>query len=160
MRKFLLSLSLLVAVGASAAPALPYDDAADAKAAVTQALASVQADHRPVLLIFGANWCEDCRALDKALHSDKNAELIDRQFKVVKISVGHFDQNLDLAAAYGNPIKKGIPAAVVVSSDNQVLFATKGGELADARRMSETGIYDFFDRVTVAAQAKQGEATH
>src|SRR5476651_1314743 len=140
MRKFLLSLSLLVAVSATAAPTLPYDDAADAKTAVTQALASVQADHRPVLLIFGANWCEDCRALDKALHSDKNAELIDRQFKVVKISVGHFDQNLDLAAAYGNPIKKGI--------------------LAAARRMSETGIYDFFDRVTVAAQAKQGEATH
>jgi len=160
MRKFLLSLSLLVAVSATAAPTLPYDDAADAKTAVTQALASVQADHRPVLLIFGANWCEDCRALDKALKSDKNAALIERKFKVVKISVGHFDQNLDLAAAYGNPIKKGIPAAVVVAPDNTVLFATKGGELADARRMSETGIYDFFDRVTVAAEATHAEATH
>jgi thioredoxin 1 len=159
MRKFLLSLSLLIAVGACAAPLLPYDDAADAKAAVTQALASVQADQRPVLLIFGANWCEDCRALDQALKRDKNAALIASKFKVVKISVGQFDHNLELAAEYGNPIKKGIPAAVVVSPDNKVLFSTKGGELADARRMSETGIYDFFERVTVAAEAAQAEAT-
>ena len=99
----------------------------------------------PVLLIFGANWCEDCRALDKALKEGKNAELMQQQFKVVKVDVGNFDHNLDVAQTYGNPLKKGIPAAVLVSSDNkQVLYATKGGELANARRMSESGIYDFF----------------
>lgn len=148
MRQFAFVASLLLAgatFAGSALAALPYNENADAKLAVRQALASSQSSHLPVLVIFGANWCEDCRALDASLHTGRNAELINRKFKVVKVDVGNFDHNFDLAAVYGNPIKKGIPAAVVLSPDNEVLFSTKGGELADARRMSETGIYDFFE---------------
>lgn len=151
MRTFALAASLVLAGAAFAGPALaalPYNETTDAKADVRQALAASQSSHLPVLLIFGANWCEDCRALDASLHTGRNAELIKRKFRVVKVDVGNFDHNLDIAAVYGNPIRKGIPAAVVLSPDNEVLFSTKGGELADARRMSETGIYDFFERVT------------
>ena len=141
------------APAAAAAQHLPYNAAADAKADVARALAEAKAAHVPVLLIFGANWCEDCRALDKALKEGKNAELMQKEFKVVKIDVGNFDHNLDVANAYGNPLKKGIPAAVLVSSsDNQVLYATKGGELANARRMSESGIHDFFKQAATVKQ--------
>jgi len=142
----LLILLGLVTVVAVAAP-LPYNESADAKADVQQALAAAKADQRRVLLVFGANWCEDCRALDQALKSGRNAELVAHEFRVVKIDVGRFNRNLDLDQAYGDPIKKGIPAAVVLSADNRVLYATRAGELADARRMSDTGIYDFFDGV-------------
>jgi protein disulfide-isomerase len=69
--------------------------------ALQQALSSAKAGQRPVLVIFGANWCEDCRVPDQAL----------------------------------------------VSPDNQVLYATKAGGLANARRMSEKGIYDFFENI-------------
>jgi len=150
-------LALLFALAlplAHAAP-LPYDDKADAKADLKQALDASKADQQPVLVIFGANWCADCRALDEALSTGKNAELVKREFKVVKIDVGNFDKNLDVATAYGNPIKKGIPAAVVLSPDNKVLYATRLGELADARHMSETGIYDFFKGVVQSAKRKQ-----
>jgi protein disulfide-isomerase len=144
MKTLILSLALAAAVGTSVAADRPYNPAADAHAEIQAALAQAAPAKQPVLLIFGANWCEDCRALDKALHTGANAELIAKEFKVVKVDVGNFDHNLDIANAYGNPIKKGIPAAVIVSPANQVLFATKGGELADARHMSDTGIYDFF----------------
>lgn len=149
-----LLLAGLMLSGAVLAATLPYDEKADAKAAVQHALADAKAAHVPVLVIFGANWCEDCRALDKALHSGKNADLMSKKFKVVKVDVGNFDHNTDLTAAYGNPTKKGIPAAVLLSPDNQVLYATKGGELANARRMSDSGIYDFFEKVAVPATAK------
>jgi thioredoxin 1 len=139
--------SLLLSTAVLAATALPYNEKADAKAEIDHALVQAKAAHVPVLLIFGANWCEDCRALSAALKNPKNAALIDKEFRVVKIDVGNFDHNVDLAQAYGNPIKKGIPAAVVVTPDNKVLYATKGGELADARRMSDTGVYDFFEHV-------------
>ena len=52
------------------------------------------------------------------------------------------------------PVKKGIPAAVVLSPEGEVLYATRLGELADARHMSDTGVYDFFKRVV--QQAKKG----
>ena len=143
---------LALCAGLAGAAALPYDEQADAKAAIGNALVAAQAERVPVLVIFGANWCEDCRALDAALASGRNAALVARHFKVVKVDVGRFDRNLDIDAAYGNPIKKGIPAAVVVApATNSVLYATRAGELADARRMSESGIYDFFDSVTRAS---------
>ncbi|MEP7101630.1 MAG: thioredoxin family protein [Burkholderiales bacterium] len=153
MLRRLLLLSALSASLVSAAT-LPYDETADAKAAVRQALASARAARLPVLVIFGANWCEDCRALDLALKSGANAAQMTREFRVVKVDVGHFDRNLELSKAYGDPIKKGIPAAVLLSADNQVLYATRAGELADARRMSETGVHDFFKGVVEKSKAK------
>ena len=152
MRKLIL-LAGLIATAAWAAP-LPYDEAADAKADVQRTLGEAKKANMPVLVIFGANWCEDCRALDKALKTGKNAELVNREFKVVKVDVGRFDKNLDVAKAYGDPIKKGIPGAAVLSPDAKVLYITKLGELADARHMSETGIYDFFHAVTQQTKAK------
>ena len=152
MRKLLVLGALLAAVATAAPP--PYDESADAKAAVRQALAAAKESSVPVFVIFGANWCEDCRALDLAIKNGKNAELLARQFKVVKVDVGRFDRNLDLANAYGNPIKKGIPAAVVLSPNNEVLYATRAGELADARRMSESGIYDFLRNVVQTTKGK------
>jgi protein disulfide-isomerase len=73
----------------------------------------------------------------------------------VKVNVGRFDKNLDIAKSYGVPLEKGIPAVVILSNQNQVLYATREGELADARRMGERGIYEFFKRVTASALARK-----
>lgn len=149
-RPMLLWAASAAAVGA--AP-LPYDESADARASIRAALAAVGAGPRRVLIIFGANWCADCRSLDQALNSGRNAELLVREFEVVKVDVGHFDRNLDVAKAYGDPIRKGIPAAVVLSADERVLYATKAGEFSNARRMSATGVYDFLAGVARSARS-------
>ena len=151
MKKLLLSLALSLAAGIAAAADKPYDEAADAKAQIAAALRDAAAAHEPVLLIFGANWCPDCRALDHALKTGRNAELMGK-FKLVKIDVGHFDHNVDVSTAYGDATKKGIPSAVIVSPDNRILFMTKAGELADARSMSEDGIYQFFTKAEAATR--------
>ena len=153
MFRRLLLLTTFAATLAGAA-ALPYDESVDAKVAVQQALVAAKTDNVPVLIVFGANWCEDCRALDLALKTGRNAELMAKEFKLVKVDVGNFNRNLDVDRAYGEPIKKGIPAAVVLSPANQVLYATRAGELADARRMSEGGIYEFFRRVVDTSKPK------
>lgn len=127
---------------AVAAAELPYDEHADAGVQLQQALAQAHSAHKQVLVVFGANWCTDCRELDKAMHGSSQALVADR-FELVKIDIGNFDKNLDIANRYGNPIGKGIPAIVVLDADNSVLYSTKAGELANARRMGDTGIYDF-----------------
>ena len=154
MRRTLATAILVLAAAGAAAAVLPYDEAANPKADLEAALATSNATKRPVLVIFGANWCEDCRALDASLKNTNNAKLVSKEFVLVKVDVGNFDRNLDVAARYGNPIKRGIPAAVVLSPNNQVLYATRAGELSNARRMSETGVYDFFRGV--ASSAKTG----
>ncbi len=130
---------------AFAAP-LPYDEAANARADLQHALQQAQGEHRDVLIIFGANWCEDCRDLETAMQG-ASAALIQSRFVVVKIDVGNFNRNLDLVRHYGDPIRGGIPAAVVVSASDQLLYSTRAGELANARRLGSQGIYSVFSKV-------------
>ncbi|HEY3731690.1 MAG TPA: thioredoxin family protein [Steroidobacteraceae bacterium] len=142
MRRILVSLILgALCCSAQAAP-LPYDESANANADLQHALAAAQASHNDVLVVFGANWCPDCRELDKALKG-RSQQLIAGKFQVVKVDVGRFDKNLDVANEYGNPIRMGIPAVVVLTADNKIVYSSKGGELANARKMGDTGIYDF-----------------
>ncbi|MBK0394074.1 thioredoxin family protein [Ramlibacter algicola] len=149
-RRALLLLAF-AATGAWAATG-PYDEAADAKAQVQAALADAQQAKVPVLVVFGANWCPDCRVLDMAFKDGQSAPLIQKNFRVVKVDVGRFDKNTDIAQRYGVPLKKGIPAVAVLGAGGKVLYTTKSGELADARAMGDKGIYDFFTKVV--AQAK------
>ena len=137
--------TLMLSASALAAPQ-PYDEHAAALAKLQQGLVAARAAGKDVLVVFGANWCQDCRDLDKALHG-RTASLIDARFVVVKVDVGNFDKNLDIVKRYGYPTGKGIPAAVVLSSDDKVLYATRAGELADARHMGDDAIYNFFARV-------------
>jgi protein disulfide-isomerase len=156
-RRIALGAALAMLAGAAlpvVAATLPYDASADARADIRGALAQAQRTHRNVLLVFGANWCEDCRALDKALHTPRNAALMQREFEIVKVDVGKFDRNLDVATDYGDAVAKGIPSAVVLSPAGAIVYATRAGELADARRMSETGVHDFFERVVKSAPSR------
>src|SRR5690348_14259957 len=148
--KLLLLVVLAAPLAAVHAADWPYDEKADAPADVHRALAAATADHKDVLLVFGANWCGDCRALDKAMHGSSQP-LIVGKFHVVKIDVGNFDKNLDLARRYGNPIEKGIPAVVILSAHDRVIYSTKGGELANARKMGDQGIYDFLSQKVASA---------
>jgi thioredoxin 1 len=131
---------------------LPYDEHANAPEQVRQALQAAHAAHKDVLLVFGANWCPDCRVLDEALHG-KGAATLGDHFVVVKVDVGNFDKNLDLAKRYEVPLRKGIPAAAVLSGDDALLYVTKAGELANARRMGEPAIVDLFSRIVADAAA-------
>jgi thioredoxin 1 len=150
MRRILGSIvALALALGAAAAE-LPYNESANATAELQTALAAARADRNDVLLVFGANWCPDCRELDKAINGSSHA-LISGHFQVVKIDVGRFDKNLELANQYGNPIKMGIPAVVVLTADNKIVYSSKGGELANARKMGDTGIYDFLSNHVAVA---------
>jgi thioredoxin 1 len=149
MKRFWALTAAMVVTCAVGATPWPYDEKADAAADVQHALTAAQTDHRKVLLVFGANWCGDCRALDQALLGSSKA-LIEGKFDVVKIDVGNFDKNLELDARYGHPIGRGIPAVVVVDASNQVIYSTKGGELANARKMGEQGVYEFLAAKVVA----------
>lgn len=153
----LLSVSLM-ASAAMAQPATPvaasaaapvlkpvYDEQADARAALNLALASAQARKKHLLVVFGANWCGDCRALDSKMSSGSLATHVDKRFVVLKVDVGRFDRNTDLAAQMGVPLKKGIPAVAVLRHDGELQSATGGGELANARKMGDEAVLQVFE---------------
>jgi thioredoxin-like negative regulator of GroEL len=123
-----------------------YDETADARLAIEQARAQAAPSGKRVLIVFGANWCGDCRVLDTAMKQGRLKALLDGRFVVVKVDVGRFDRNDDIARRYGVPLKKGIPTVAVLAADGSASFVTSGGELADARSMGEDALVAFFDR--------------
>lgn len=150
MNKFIALFLLAVSTFAVSAPPVsngPYDEAADAKTEITAALADAQRAKVPLIVVFGANWCGDCKMLDTAFKSGASAPLIAKNFKVVKVNVGRFDRNVDIAESYGVPLKSGIPAVAILSEQGKVTYATRAGELADARKMGDDGVYEFFKKV-------------
>jgi thioredoxin 1 len=133
----------------------PYDENADAKVEIKQALTQAATNQLPIILVFGANWCPDCLVLDSAMEKGTSASLLARDFKIVKIDVGRMNKNLEIAHSYGVPVTNGIPAVAIISARNEVLYATKEGELSNARKMGESGIYEFFKGVTEKSKAKK-----
>jgi len=130
---------------AQAAPALPYDEAADARVELNRALQAAQAQHKQVLVVFGANWCPDCRDLAGKMSGGPLAAHVAERYVVTKVDVARFDKNTDLAQQMGNPIRKGIPAVAVLRADGTLVKATTGGELADARSMGDAEVLKVFE---------------
>ncbi|UXH79369.1 thioredoxin family protein [Roseateles amylovorans] len=118
----------------------PYNEQADARADINQALTRAAAEHKQVLVVYGANWCKDCLALDRGFGQGALAAEVHKRFVTVKVNVGRFDRNVDVANQMGVTLKKGIPTVAVLSRDGQVLGATLGGELADARSMGQDAV--------------------
>jgi protein disulfide-isomerase len=129
----------------------PYDEAADAHAAVAAARGTAAAQKKAVLLVFGANWCPDCRVLAGAMADEPLAAEIAARYVVVEIDVGNWNKNLDVVQAWGNPIAKGIPAIVIADPKGDVLYATRAGELANARRMGSDAFAKFFAGLPAAS---------
>ncbi len=148
MKKLILPLCFALMAGTAtadnAATRKPYNENADAKAEVQAALQTAKSEGKAALIVFGGNWCGDCKVLDMEMHQGDLAKLVNEKLVVVKVDVGRFDKNLDVVNRYGKIIKKGVPSVVLLRADGSVAYQTDGGELADARKMGRDGITTFF----------------
>ena len=111
---------------------------------IAQAEAQASAEHKRVLLDFGADWCGDCEVLDIYFHREPNASLLDKNFVEVKVNIGYEDANLDVARKYGVNIV-GVPALAVLAADGTVLYAQKE-EFRDMRYMEPNAVTDFLTK--------------
>lgn len=143
----LVLLTLLAASSLAKSAGEPlYDEKADARKQIASAIEAASKSGKNIVLIFGANWCFDCRTLDEQMHKGELASLIEESYVVVKIDVGRMNKNLDVAAKYGVPVKNGIPAVAVLDRRGKLLYAQDQGQFADARHMSYESIRNFFER--------------
>jgi thiol:disulfide interchange protein len=123
-----------------------YPASADAKKEIDEALHSASPAHKRVLVVFGANWCFDCHALDEAFHSPEIVPTLEKYFVVVHVDIGRGDKNLDLAKKYDVPLNRGIPAIAVLDSAGKLLFSQKHGEFEAARSLATADILAFLNK--------------
>ncbi len=122
---------------------LPYDENADARAAVYSGREKALQDRRFLMVTFGANWCPDCRTLHSRLKSREVADYTEDRFYFVNVNVGEFDQNADIAAELGVTLARGIPVAIFFDIDGRIIGTTNAGQLEPSRRYSSKQILKF-----------------
>jgi thiol:disulfide interchange protein len=149
--KYVALAALLMLAACKSEPPAPvsrdiYPDPSQAKADVAAALKTAAQTHKRVLLDFGGNWCGDCQVLNIYFNDPANRPLLDSNYVLVDVNIGHKDANLDLAEQYGVPLSKGVPALAVLSSDGTLLYSQRGGEFEAMRRMDISSVTSFLQQ--------------
>ena len=137
------ALLAVCAFPASSASRDIYPDPSQAKADLAAALKTAAQTHKRVLLDFGGNWCGDCQVLDIYFHNAENLPILDANFVLVHVNVGHMDTNLDIASQYQVPLDKGVPAVAVLSEHGKLLYSQRSGEFESMRRMDPSSVTSF-----------------
>lgn len=145
-RSFIFAMIFAMAASLRAASRPIYNEHADARRQIQAGIAQARRSGKNVALIFGANWCSDCHALNRQMQQGKLARIIRQDYVVVKIDVGQFDKNVEVAAKYGVPVKHGIPAIAVLNSHGKLLYAQDQGQFANAGKMAYGSFLEFFEK--------------
>lgn len=134
-------------VSASPHPeARPFGDPERAGGDVADAMARAKANGHRVILVFGANWCHDSRALAGWFASPRFAAMLSSRYEIVWIDVGQKDRNLDLARRFGLDGIKGTPTVLMLDSTGKPLNLKDAPRWHDASTRSEDKIYRYFAR--------------
>ena len=136
-----------VAHGAHDYPeARSYAVSEDAMADVDAALASAAENDKRVLLVMGANWCHDSRALAGWLGTERFASLIDARYELVFINIGMPQSgdghNIGIAQRFGLEELPGTPNLLVLTSEGTLVNAETATTWRNAASRQEDEIYD------------------
>ena len=124
-----------------------YPAPENARPEIAAALRRAAEDHKRVLLVFGGNWCYDCHVLDAAFHTQEIAPLLRANYHVVHVNIGEeYDKNLDLAAKYHVPLKKGVPALAVIDADGKIVYSQQAGEFENSVRIAPADVAAFLKK--------------
>ena len=126
----------------------PYDEHANARAEIDRMLQCARDEGKPMLVMFGANWCPWCRDLDQLLECDRQLSAeADRVFLRLNVDIGQYDRNLDLAAGLGlsNLDDTGIPMLVILSPDGSVRGIKNSEDFVVRSHYSRDRIRRFLD---------------
>lgn len=129
----------------------PYDEKADANAAVDRALARAKASGKLLLIDMGGNWCGDCRILAATMEQTELKGFLARHYEVVNVDVGRMDKNLQIPARWGVKDRlEGVPAILIVDpkTGRQLVGRAQVAALADARHMKPQDLADWFAQWT------------
>lgn len=124
--------------------ARPFDRARDANVDLDRALDKARKSGNLAIVILGANWCHDSRALSGWFASPRFARMISGQYELIYIDVGYKDRNIDIAQRFGIERIAGTPTVLVLSPDGKLLNQKTAPSWRNAASRSEDDIFNYF----------------
>ena len=101
-------------------------------------------DGKQPILIFGANWCPDCRILSAVLELPTVEKYMNENFETLYIDLGRYDINMSLMKYFEIMPQQGIPRVVILSKEKEVLNIKDTGEWTTARSRTKQEIFNYF----------------
>ena len=122
----------------------PFDKSRNASADVDFALEQAATSGNNLIIVMGANWCHDSRALSGWFASPRFARMLAKDYELVFVDVGYKDRNLDIAEGFGIKSIKGTPTVLVVSPEAQLLNPKSAPTWRNAASRKEDAIFNYF----------------
>ncbi|MEO0463092.1 MAG: thioredoxin family protein [Pseudomonadota bacterium] len=123
-----------------------YAVSQDAAADVDAALARAAETDKRVLLVMGANWCHDSRALAGWLGTERFKALIEKRYELVYVNVGMPQRgdghNLQIAKRFGLDELPGTPNVLVLTPAGELVNAETATSWRNAASREEAAIYE------------------
>ena len=125
-----------------------FDDKRDAHADVNAALEKIAGNGKMAIIIMGANWCHDSRALTEHFATEKFQAMLNPKYEIVYVDVGvpqtGNGRNIDIAKRFGIKKIKGTPTVLILSSEGKLLNKKKAPKWRNAASRSEDDIFNHF----------------
>ena len=103
-------------------------------------------DKQPII-IFGANWCPDCRIFSATMNIPKIKSYIDKNFDILYVDVKRYEINMSLMEEYGIEPAEGIPRLLVFDSNKKLINSSNTTEWRTARDRTSQEIFNFFQEM-------------
>ena len=96
------------------------------------------------IIIFGGNWCADCRILDGTFELPTVKEFMQAKYRILHIDVGRYERNMHLFSFFGIPKEEGVPRVLVFDKQKNLLNAPSSKEWTTARDRKKQEIFNYF----------------
>jgi len=141
----------LVIGNASAAETDPdgalFQPSIDPLADVQQALGRAGDGDRLALVVLGANWCHDSRALAARLHRSPLAEVIQQHYELVFVDVGFYENGRDVAQQFGVAHYYATPTVLIIDpSSGQLINDEDRHQWSNAYRIDMPTSVRYFEK--------------
>lgn len=138
---------------------MPFFKDVDDWRAVDKTINAARSEGKLALVVMGANWCHDSRALAAHFEKERFLTLLGSHYKMVYVDVGKKDRNLSIAQNFGQDKIEGTPTVFVVSPDTGVLNEETAPTWRNAASRTEDDIYTYFDDYAREHKTGLGEAS-
>jgi len=116
-----------------------------AQDAVDATLAEAARTGKHAMIVLGANWCHDSRALAGWFETPRFDTMLQENYSVAYIDVGQKDRNVDVAQRFGLDNIVGTPTVVVTNAQGKVLNLETAVTWRNSASRTEDEIFESFE---------------
>jgi len=109
---------------------------------------TITKDKQPII-IFGANWCPDCRIFSATMNIPKIKSYIDENFEVLYVDVKRYEINMNLMEEFGIEPAEGIPRLLIFDKNRKLINSSNTTEWRTARDRTSQEIFNFFQDMNI-----------